>query len=372
LDGHNEAYLERVLKTVKNINRPVVVHVVTKKGKGYEPAEKNPELYHGVSPAADKSNEPRNVTFTEGVSKILTDRGFENKKLCAITAAMAQGTGLTAFSKKFPDRFFDVGIAEEHAVTFGAGLAKGGMIPVICIYSTFIQRSIDQIIHDISLQKLHCILMLDRAGAVPGDGVTHQGIFDIPLFLPIPDIEIISPATFVDLQKCFVYAETAANTVAIRYPKLNCADELPEFTQEVESGRGVLIKSESDSKTENKTLVVCTGGIISEVLAARKMAEEKTDNKSAGFDIYSLRFIKPFDFDYFEAIAKNYKKIVFVEEGILTGGISQQIELKLKEKLPVQTRILGFEEKYYEQGTRRQILQAAGLDSESILKAVLE
>ena len=236
LNGHNEQMLENVLRKVKNLSHPVVVHVVTKKGKGYYPAENTPESYHGVGPFRisdgfiEKSDA---LTFTKAFGNIILEQAEKNQKITAITAAMAQGTGLSEFSKKYPDRFFDVGIAEEHAVTFAGGLAVGGMIPVVCIYSTFIQRAIDQVIHDISIQNVHCVFMLDRAGAVPSDGITHQGIFDISLFRPIPNVKILTPVSAQDLQICFEWACEDKNPVVIRYPKNNCPQELPEFSQKI-------------------------------------------------------------------------------------------------------------------------------------------
>ena len=194
LNGHNEVVLENVLRKVRNLSRPVVVHVVTKKGKGYAPAETNPENYHGVGPFNIQDGsvaKDDKLTFTQAFSNVLMEQAEKNPKITAITAAMAQGTGLSEFSRKYRERFFDVGIAEEHAVTFAGGQARGGMLPVVCIYSTFIQRAVDQMIHDISLQKSHCIFILDRAGVVPNDGVTHQGLFDIALFRPVPGLDII-------------------------------------------------------------------------------------------------------------------------------------------------------------------------------------
>lgn len=369
LDGHNEAELEKVFKKAKKLNNPVVIHVVTKKGCGYSPAENNPELFHGIGPfqtSDGKVEKFDSLSFTEAFSNMIVKKAQQNEKLVCITAAMAKGTGLSAFSHKFSSRFFDVGIAEEHAVTFAGGLSKGGLIPVVCIYSTFIQRSVDQIIHDITLQRTKTIFMLDRAGAVPDDGITHQGIFDICLFRPIPSLCIMSPVSANDLELCFDWALKSQNAVVIRYPKLACPKERQEFSVEVECGRGLLIKNK-EINVSKKSLIVCTGGMYTEV----NHAVELLSKKNIYADIYTLRFIKPFDENYFLELSKNYNSICFVEDGIKTGGISEYLESLLHKNGFTNTKILAFEEKFYEHATRQEILQQAGLSPDCIKKAVM-
>ena len=379
LDGHNEALLEKVLKKVSHLHRPVVVHVITKKGRGYSPAENNPELFHGIGPfqISDGTVETFDTTsFTEAFSQIICQKAQENKDIVAITAAMAKGTGLTSFSIKYPERFFDVGIAEEHAVTFAGGLAKGGKIPVTCIYSTFMQRSVDQMIHDIALQKAHAVFMLDRAGAVPSDGVTHQGIFDISLFRPIPDLEILSPVSQNDLKLCFDWAVDKGTCVVIRYPKLSCPTEFPQFSSPVELGRGIfmpctefVIENVTEKQLEahkNKVLVVLTGGMYPETQkAVRSVLLED------GYaDMYILRFIKPFDESYFIELAKKYHGIVFVEDGVKIGGICEYLKSILAENGILNTKLLGFDDKFFSHGTRDEILEAAGLSVNHIKRAI--
>lgn len=379
LDGHNEALLEKVLKTVSHLHRPVVVHVITKKGKGYSPAENKPELFHGIGPfqISDGTVETFDTTsFTEAFSQIICQKAQENKDIVAITAAMAKGTGLKSFSIKYPDRFFDVGIAEEHAVTFAGGLAKGGKIPVTCIYSTFMQRSVDQMIHDIALQKAHAVFMLDRAGAVPADGVTHQGIFDISLFRPIPDLEILSPVSQNDLKLCFDWAVDKGTCVVIRYPKLSCPTEFPQFSSPVELGRGIfmpctefVIENVTEKQLENhknKVLVVLTGGMYPETQkAVRSVLLED------GYaDMYILRFIKPFDETYFVELAKKYHGVVFVEDGVKIGGICEYLKSVLAENGILNTKLLGFDDKFFSHGTRDEILEAAGLSVNHIKRAI--
>ena len=379
LDGHNEALLEKVLKKVSHLHRPVVVHVITKKGRGYSPAENNPELFHGIGPfqISDGTVETFDTTsFTEAFSQIICQKAQENKDIVAITAAMAKGTGLTSFSIKYPERFFDVGIAEEHAVTFAGGLAKGGKIPVTCIYSTFMQRSVDQMIHDIALQKAHAVFMLDRAGAVPADGVTHQGIFDISLFRPIPDLEILSPVSQNDLKLCFDWAVDKGTCVVIRYPKLSCPTEFPQFSSPVELGRGIfmpctefVIENVTEKQLEahkNKVLVVLTGGMYPE--AQKAVRSVLLEDGYA--DMYILRFIKPFDESYFLELAKKYHGVVFVEDGVKIGGICEYLKSILAENGILNTKLLGFEDKFFSHGTRDEILEAAGLSVNHIKRAI--
>ena len=379
LDGHNEALLEKVLKKVSHLHRPVVVHVITKKGRGYSPAENNPELFHGVGPfqISDGTVETFDTTsFTEAFSQIICQKAQENKDIVAITAAMAKGTGLTSFSIKYPERFFDVGIAEEHAVTFAGGLAKGGKIPVTCIYSTFMQRSVDQMIHDIALQKAHAVFMLDRAGAVPADGVTHQGIFDISLFRPIPDLEILSPVSQNDLKLCFDWAVDKGTCVVIRYPKLSCPTEFPQFSSPVELGRGIfmpctefVIENVTEKQLEahkNKVLVVLTGGMYPE--AQKAVRSVLLEDGYA--DMYILRFIKPFDESYFLELAKKYYGVVLVEDGVKIGGICEYLKSILAENGILNTKLLGFDDKFFSHGTRDEILEAAGLSVNHIKRAI--
>lgn len=379
LDGHNEALLEKVLKKVSHLHRPVVVHVITKKGRGYSPAENNPELFHGIGPfqISDGTVETFDTTsFTEAFSQIICQKAQENKDIVAITAAMAKGTGLTSFSIKYPERFFDVGIAEEHAVTFAGGLAKGGKIPVTCIYSTFMQRSVDQMIHDIALQKAHAVFMLDRAGAVPADGVTHQGIFDISLFRPIPDLEILSPVSQNDLKLCFDWAVDKGTCVVIRYPKLSCPTEFPQFSSPVELGRGIfmpctefVIENVTEKQLEahkNKILVVLTGGMYPE--AQKAIRSVLLEDGYA--DMYILRFIKPFDESYFIELAKKYYGVVFVEDGVKIGGICEYLKSILAENGILNTKLLGFDDKFFSHGTRDEILEAAGLSVNHIKRAI--
>ena len=295
------------------------------------------------------------------------DAASKDNRITAITAAMAQGTGLAEFSKKYRERFFDVGIAEEHAVTFAGGQARGGLVPVVCIYSTFIQRAVDQMIHDVSLQKAHCVFVLDRAGVVPGDGVTHQGLFDIALFRPVPGIKILSPASAADLKVCFDYALVTDGAVVIRIPKAVCPTELPEFSQKVHEGKGILLSSQGKA-LRNKYLIVTTGSMYSEVSQAVK-SETVSKLKT---DIYILRFIKPFNEEYFVDLASQYKAVLFVEDGVITGGISEHLCGVLAQNKYLRTKVLAFEDKFYSHADRQQILDKAGMSPSKIAQALKE
>lgn len=380
MDGHNIKKLEKVLNRAKKLNRPVVIHVVTKKGYGYSPAENDPASFHGIGPfnLSDGSVEKFDaLSFTECFSNSIIKIAEKNEKICAITAAMSKGTGLDAFSRKFPERFFDCGIAEEHAVTFASGLSKGGLIPVVSIYSTFFQRSVDQIIHDISLPNAHVVLVADRAGVVPNDGETHQGLFDISLMRSVPNLHILSPATAKDLEIMLEWAcNKADGCVFIRYPKLACPTEIEKFNHPIETGKGILLENEdiapnAEHNVNEKCLLITTGSIFPETLIS---AREINFNGLA-CDIYSLRFLSDFDIDceYFITLCKKYDRIALIEDGIKAGGISEFLEnLLLKNGIPSDKIFLkAFESRFYAHGNRKEVLEDAGMDSESITRMVL-
>lgn len=382
LDGHNIKEMEKTFADVKKLERPVVVHVVTKKGKGYSPAENDPATFHGIGPflISDGKVERFDTTsFTEAFSGQIVSLAESNRKIAAITAAMSKGTGLDAFARRYPERFFDVGIAEEHAVTFASGLAAGGMVPVVAVYSTFIQRAVDQIIHDVALPSFHVVFCLDRAGIVPSDGETHQGMFDIALLRPVPNLEILSPATAEDLRLCLEWALEQEGPVVLRYPKSTCPTELKPFHASVERGRGVYIgceefapslsvkfdgglPGEKTRKKLKKVLFVTTGGMLSEVIqAARILMIEDIEA-----DIYSLRFLKNIDIDELFEKACQRDAVVFVEDGIVCGGVGEYLESQFREKGYGRTAVKALPQRFLAQGTRSQICEDTGLDPRSL------
>jgi 1-deoxy-D-xylulose-5-phosphate synthase len=364
-NGHNIEELEKILERVKVIKRPVVVHVVTQKGRGYSPAENDPAKFHGIGPfcITDGIVEKFDVlSFTEAFSHSITALAEKNEKIVAITAAMAKGTGLAVFQRRYPERFFDVDIAEQHAVTFAGGLAIAGMKPVVAIYSTFMQRAVDQVIHDIALQNAGVVFMLDRSGAVPDDGETHQGIYDIALFRPVPGISMLAPASAAELDICLSWAVSQPLPVMIRYPKNPCPPEQCAFRGTLIPGRGVIIGA-----GQAEVLIVCTGGIFPEVKGAADILE----GVGISADIYNLRFIKPVDEGYFISVASRYSSVLFIEDGIVTGGIGQFLESLLLKHLPeIHTGVCGFPDRFLIHGKRHEILMEAGLDSRSLAERV--
>jgi 1-deoxy-D-xylulose-5-phosphate synthase len=408
IDGHNLPALIQVFEDVKKLGRPVVIHAITRKGKGYGYAEDDPGSYHGVGsfsvawglnagrpPVLSSGGEPvaavPGPTFTEAFGAAILEAAAGDPKVTAITAAMEKGTGLSPFKKAFPRRFFDAGIAEEHAVIFAAGLAARGLKPVAAIYSTFIQRSIDQVIHDVSLQNLPVILALDHSGFVGEDGETHQGLFDIALFRPIPNMTILAPAGESELKLMLKWAlEQGAGgmdggagpdrgPIAIRYPKGRCPAEIPPFSQALEKGRGVWISGTADATVPDGDLSrsalagqsVClafTGGLYREV----RDAAERLAVCGIGADLYNLRFLKPVDEDYLADIMNRFRLTVFIEEGIRAGGFGEYAaELALRRGCGGKILVLAVAEHFVSLGTRAELIRMNGLDGEGIAAGVL-
>ena len=376
IGGHNIHALTSVFEDVRKLNRPVVIHVITRKGKGYGFAEDDPDSYHGVGSFSvdggieEAGDSGRRRNFTQGFSDIIVEAARRDKRVIALTAAMQTGTGLSAFKKAFPERFYDVGIAEEHAVTFAAGLASRGLKPVAAIYSTFIQRAVDQVIHDAALQKLPVILALDRAGFVSDDGETHQGLFDIALFRGVPNITILAPAAESELRLMLDYALEQAGPVIIRYPKTYCPEEIPEFSLPLEKGRGVLLE-ESPGQTARVCLVF-TGSLYREILDAAAILKERGTEA----DLYNLRFIKPIDEDYLAGLMNKYKLTAFIEEGIREGGFGEYASaLALRRDCASKTLVLAVEGSFLEGnralGTREELLALNGLDGKSIAEKII-
>lgn len=367
-DGHNIESLISVFQDVKKLDRPCVVHVVTKKGRKYELAEQNPTKFHGLGPFSLETGElisKSEKTFTGVFSSKIVELGHKYGNLACITAAMIDGTGLSRFAKEFPNRFFDVGIAEEHAVTFAGGLARAGIKPVVAIYSTFMQRAVDQLIHDIALQKVPAVFVLDRSGPVPDDGETHQGIFDISLLRPVPDVSLLAPSSATELELCLEWAVQQDFPVVIRYPKGKCPKEIPESSYPIENGKGVLIKNKANTENQTDCLYISTGGILPEVQKACEILQEKNIYP----DIYNLRFLKPLDKEYFLSVVKDYSKIVFVEDGIRIGGIGTYLESLLQRKTTgKKTWVCGFPDRFIGQGKRPEILEDAHLSPERLAK----
>ena len=374
IGGHNIHALTSVLEDVKRLNRPVVIHVITQKGKGYGYAEDEPDSYHGVgSFSVDNGIDSGKYsgakkTFTEAFSNIILEAAKKDKRVCAVTAAMQTGTGLTRFKEAFPGRFFDTGIAEEHAATFAAGLAARGLRPVAAIYSTFIQRSVDQIIHDAALQNLPVIYALDRAGFVGADGETHQGLFDISLFRSTPNMTILSPASENEMRLMTEMAlEKKDGPVIIRYPKAYCPAECPAFSQPMEEGRGVFVSREK----KGQVCLFFTGSLFREAQEAYNILKQQ----SIEADLYNLRFLKPLDEDYIAQLMNEYKLAVFIEEGVKEGGIGEYLtSLAFTRNCKCKTAILAAQSNFFEGnralGTREELLAENEMDGKSIARRV--
>jgi 1-deoxy-D-xylulose-5-phosphate synthase len=375
IDGHNIRLLERVFRDVRQLERPVVVHIVTSKGKGYAFAEDDPGSYHGVGAFSVSSGIPGNLkdtaglTFTDSFASALLAAAGRDKRVAALTAAMEQGTGLLLFRKTYPNRFFDVGIAESHAVTFAAGLAAQGLRPVVAIYSTFIQRSADQVIHDVSLQNLPVVFALDRSGFVGGDGETHQGLFDIALFRMIPNMVILAPASENELGLMLDYALCLDVPAMIRYPKAPCPNEVLEFSLPMEKGRGVWLKRTPNSRV----CLAFTGSLYPQALGALEILKDR----GIEADAYNLRFLNPVDEDYLVEILNSYDLVAFAEEGVRQGGFGEYAAALARcRNCNARTIILAVDGDFAAGGnalgTREELLKENGLDSGGIANKITE
>ena len=364
IDGHNINQLIEMLTKVKDFKGPVLLHIVTKKGKGYKPAEQDPTKFHGIGPfdkETGKTLSLKKVTYTEVFSKAIVKLAQSDDKIVAITAAMPDGTGLKDFSKKYPDRFFDVGIDEAHAVTFASALAAGGLKPVVAIYSTFMQRSLDSIIHDVALQNLPVIMMLDRAGLVGEDGATHHGAFDLAYLKYIPNLTIMAPANETELQDMLNTALTLKNPSVIRYPR-GSGTRIASFHRDfdvLEVGKAKLEKEGKDA------CIVCLGNVLQVCLDAAKDLE----SKGMSVSVLNMRFLKPFDEHAIKDVLKYTNKIVTVEEGSLIGGMGETVKSVLS-GTGAKIYSIGLPDKFIEHGKQSLIREKYGFSVENIEKAI--
>ncbi len=370
-DGHNLEQLIENFKKVKSVNEPILVHVVTKKGKGYEPAEQEPEVFHGIGPFAVKrvldSNNHATST-SDAFGRKLVELAKKDTRICAISAGMCLGTGLVEFKEQFPDRFFDVGICEQHAVTFAAGLALKGLRPVVAIYSTFLARAYDQIIQDISLQNLPVILAIDRAGIVGEDGPTHHGNFDISYLRVVPNMIIAAPKDIDELDEMLDLAIENDKPFAIRYPKGNLTyAHLKKTDNKMEIGKAeIIFESESKRlKKQKKLCILAIGSMVEPSFQALKIVIN--DGKKYKSDIkivlINMRFIKPLDEDLLLKILGPKDTIVTVEENSLAGGFGSTVLEFLEKhgKCENYVRRIGIQDLFIEQGKKEQLLDQCGL-----------
>ena len=367
IDGHNIAAMTAVFREARALGKPVVVHVVTRKGKGHEGAEEDPSRYHGVAPTScvdEEAAKPAPATFTESFSRAMVRRGCFDERLVAVTAAMTGGVGLDAFKAACPGRLHDVGIAEEHAVGFAAGLASEGMRPVVALYSTFAQRAADQMLIDVALPCLPVVFALDRAGAVGEDGETHQGIFDIALFRSYPNLSILAPASAGELGLFLEWALDSGRPAIIRYPKARIPFEEPAYAEALSPGRGVFVR-----RSGAETLVVALGALV----APSVEASDELSGPGPGADVYSLRFVAPFDEESFLEAASPYARVLVVEEGVARGGFGEYLVSLIASRLPrVSASAAGFPSTPFAQAPREELLSRAGLDAVGIAARIRE
>ena len=362
VDGHDVKALARALKEAKKLDHAVLVHVITKKGKGYEPAEKNPSRFHGVEPfdvlTGESKKEKKNPSYTDVFSKTICQLAEKDPKLTAVTAAMPDGTGLKRFSRLYPDRFFDVGIAEEHAVTSAAGMAAGGLKPVVAVYSSFLQRGFDQILHDVCIQNLPVVFAVDRAGLVGSDGETHQGIFDLSFLSAIPNMSIFAPKNLWELKAGLEFAVSFGGPFAIRYPRGEAYRGLKEFNAPVEYGRGEMLYEEKD------IALLAVGSMVS----TGEHVREKLKSEGWSCTLANGRFVKPFDEELVDRLAKNHWLIVTMEENVLQGGYGLMVTRYIHEHYPhVKVMNIAIPDGYVEHGNVSLLRKGLGIDSDSVI-----
>lgn len=356
--GHDIQMLCKALGEAKRVEGPVLLHVLTQKGKGYEPAEKSPAKFHGIAPFdienGEVTEEKKCDTYTDVFGKVLCAEAAQNPAITAITAAMADGTGLSQFARRFPRRFFDVGIAEGHAVTFAAGLAAGGMKPVLAVYSSFLQRGYDQIIHDVALQKLPVVFAVDRAGLVGSDGETHQGIFDLSYMDCIPNMTVMSPKHKWELADMLRFALDCDGPVAIRYPRGTAYAEYGEYRAPVRYGESEWIYKEKD------IVLVSVGHMFEEAVKVR----ENLKHLGLACSLVNARFVKPIDEKMLREAAKDHRLIVTIEENVKSGGFGEHVRDYVAEQdLPAAVCVLALADAYVEHGSVDVLRHENELDS---------
>ena len=366
VDGHDIRKLLKVFNEAKRVDHAVLVHVITKKGKGYAPAEKDPAKFHGPGPFNIETGEPKAPggpdTYTQVFSKVLTDIAKRDDKVVAITAAMEDGTGLASFAKHFPQRFFDVGIAEEHAMTFAAGLAAGGMKPVFAVYSSFLQRAYDQTLHDVCLQDLPVVIAVDRAGLVGSDGETHQGVFDLSFLTMIPNMTVISPKNRWEMADMLRFAVDFRHPIAVRYPRGAAYEGMRQFRAPIEYGKSEVLYEEED-------IAVIFVGHMAELADSVRRSLKETGYSCS---LINARFVKPLDTELLEELAKDHFLFVTIEENVLTGGFGEQVmDYVSRAALDVHVRNIGIPDEYVEHGNVEVLRKESGLDRETVVKQIV-
>ncbi len=367
IDGHDISDMVRAFKEAKRCKGPVLVHVMTKKGKGYLPAERHPSRFHGTEPfeiatgvPAGKRTKPN---YTDIFSTVMCKLGDRNPDVVAVTAAMPDGTGLKRFRNMYPDRFFDVGIAEGHAVTFAAGLAAGGLRPIVAIYSSFLQRAYDQMIHDVCIQNLPVVFAIDRAGLVGSDGETHQGIFDLSYLSSMPNMTIMSPKNKWELSDMLKFAVTYDGPIALRYPRGLAFEELYEYRAPIECGKSECIYREQE------VALLAVGSMIPTALEIRKKLKEQ----GVSCSLVNARFVKPIDTEGIKALLPNHSLIVTLEENVASGGFGEKVR-EFIDSLQTETKVMNvcIPDCYVEHGSVDILRKELKIDADSVSQKILK
>ena len=381
VDGHNIEDLEYLLSRAKELDEPVLIHVLTKKGKGYEPAEQNPDRFHGTGPfniETGESTKKKSKDYSKVFGEKLIELAEKNDKIVAITAAMRDGTGLKSFSEKFPERFFDVGIAEQHALTFSAGLAKEGMIPFVPIYSSFYQRAYDQVIHDICIQKLPVIMCVDRAGCVGNDGETHQGLYDMAFFKLVPNITIMAPKDFEELTQMMDFAINFKSPVVIRYPRGGEADFKFDKHEEIkigqeDSGQAKLVQNELRQIELGKAEILKEGKDVTiigigKMTATAMNVANKLEKDGINAEVINARFLKPLDEKAIKESISKTKFVITIEDGTEIGGLGSSVkEIIVNNNIEgVKIKCFAYPDEFIKHGSVPELEKVYGLDCESI------
>ncbi len=361
VDGHNISQMVKVLQEARRKDGPVLVHVLTEKGKGYAPAVRHPARFHGTAPFEIETGLPKangKATYTDIFSTVMRKFGDREKDVVAISAAMVPGTGLKRFGNMFPNRMFDVGIAEEHAVTFAAGLALGGLRPVVAIYSSFLQRAVDQILQDVCMQNLPVVFAVDRAGLVGSDGETHHGCFDLSYLSMMPNMTVMAPKNKWELSDMLKYAIRQDGPVAIRYPRGEAYDGLREYRDPVCRGKAEVIVREGD------IALLAVGSMVKIAEKAREILKKK------GFRVtlVNMRFVKPLDTGLLDQLAADHRLFVTLEENVKSGGFGEAVlaeAAERKEKWPP-VQVIAIEDRFVPQGSIPELLHRLGMDAEAV------
>lgn len=367
VNGHDCSRMIQVFQEAKKVQGPVLIHVKTEKGRGYEPAMRHPARFHGTSAFDLEHGLPLSssgkANYTDIFSTVMRKFGDREEKVVAVTAAMPDGTGLKRFRNMFPERFFDVGIAEEHAVTFAAGLALGGMIPVVAVYSSFLQRAVDQIIEDVCLQNLHVIFAVDRAGLVGSDGETHQGCFDLTYLSMIPNMTVMAPKNKWELSDMMKFAVQYQEPIAIRYPRGEAYDGLEEYREPICKGRSEVLFEGKD------IALLAVGSMVKTGVQVRKMLMEDGENPT----LVNARFVKPLDEKLLSQLAEQHKLFVTMEENVAAGGFGSQVADYMRRMHPeVRVLTIALPDSFIEHGNPEKLKEKAGIDGVSVYRKIKE